>query len=60
MDKMLLTQIIGVSFIFIVVAVISLVNVFKINYHLNKNDDRNNEQEDMNKKAKLYEVGKRK
>lgn len=63
MDKILLTQIIGVSFIFIIVAVIALVNITQINYHLSKRD-KDKKKEIMNKNeqkiSNVYELNKRK
>jgi len=57
MNNMLLTKILGVSFIFILVAVIALINILRINYHLNRHEIENTVESSS---TKLYEVGKRK
>jgi len=58
MDKVLMTQIIGVSLIFVVVVIVALANILRINYHLNKNDKE--KELDKTKATKLYDVNKRK
>ncbi len=57
MNNMLLTKILGVSFIFVLVAVIALINILRINYHLNRQEVENTVESNS---TKLYEVGKRK
>jgi len=57
MNNLLLTKILSVSFIFILVAMIALINILRINYHLNRNEDENTMESNS---TKLYEVGKRK
>ncbi len=57
MNNLLLTKILSVSFIFILVAMIALINILRINYHLNRHEDENTMESNS---TKLYEVGKRK
>lgn len=56
MSKIAMTQIMGISFIFIVVAIIAIMNVIKINYYSNKAEKV---KENDSVTPSLYEVKKR-
>lgn len=49
MDKLLLTQLLVISFIFVFVAAISIITIFRIYFH-QKNSEK------AEKKSKIYEV----
>lgn len=63
MDELLMTQIIGVSFIFVIVSFIALFNFIKINHYYNKIEKEKSKEEKRiikRKDTNIYEVKTRK
>jgi len=63
MDKLLMTQIIGVSFIFVIVSFVALFNFIRINLYYNKVEKEKLKEENRIVKRKdtnIYEIKTRK